>query len=275
MRFKSLLARARASVCSLSILSAYALVFAGTANAQSPVTDSFNRTDGGLGANWKTNAIGSALQIAGNRIQTPAGEYAESLYTAIPPGTTQLSEVQHIGGLSTGVINLVVRAREYTLRGAGDGYIGQLNGFESRWKIIRVDNDAETIIASGSLAYANNDTFSFEANGSTLTLKKNGSMLGTATSATYASGDTGVGLYSAGGLQVDNWRGGQSADTQAPTAPAGLSATTVSASQSNLVWSASSDNVGVSAYLIERCQGNPCSDFTQIATSTATTYADT
>jgi chitodextrinase len=54
-------------------------------------------------------------------------------------------------------------------------------------------------------------------------------------------------------------------DTQAPTVPKGLTATTVSSSQINLSWSASSDNVGVAGYKIYR-------DDTQIAATVDTSY---
>lgn len=64
-------------------------------------------------------------------------------------------------------------------------------------------------------------------------------------------------------------------DSQAPTAPTGLSAYAVSSTQVNLSWSASSDNVGVTGYRVERCQGTSCSTFAQIATPSATTYSDT
>ena len=213
-------------------------------------TDNFNRANGGLGANWTINTIGAGLQIVGNRVQTPAGEYSESLHTGTAFSAAQFSEVQHVSGLSAGVINLVVRAREYTIGGVGDGYIGQLNGFESRWKILRVTNNQEFEINSGALTFASNDTFYFEANGSTLTLKKNGVTLGTGTNSQYPSGDSGFGLYSNGGLLVDNWRGGEitSSDTQPPSTPATLTASAASGSQINLSWSASSDNVGVTAY---------------------------
>ena len=56
-------------------------------------------------------------------------------------------------------------------------------------------------------------------------------------------------------------------DTQAPTAPSGFGATAASSTQINLSWTASTDNVGVTNYLIERCQGAGCSNFAQIATS--------
>jgi regulation of enolase protein 1 (concanavalin A-like superfamily) len=61
-------------------------------------------------------------------------------------------------------------------------------------------------------------------------------------------------------------------DTQAPTAPTGLAATAASSSQVNLGWTVSTDNVGVTSYLIERCQGAGCTSFTQVGTSTATSY---
>ena len=64
-------------------------------------------------------------------------------------------------------------------------------------------------------------------------------------------------------------------DTQAPTTPGGLSATAAGATQINLAWSASTDNVGVTGYRVERCTGSSCSSFTQIATPTTTSYSDT
>ncbi|MGH9400497.1 MAG: fibronectin type III domain-containing protein [Terriglobia bacterium] len=62
-------------------------------------------------------------------------------------------------------------------------------------------------------------------------------------------------------------------DTQPPTAPSGLAAA-ASTNQINLSWSASTDNVAVTGYLLERCQGIGCTTFAQIATPTGTTYDD-
>ena len=67
---------------------------------------------------------------------------------------------------------------------------------------------------------------------------------------------------------------GSAGDTQPPTAPSKLTAT-VSGSQINLSWTASTDNVGVTGYRVERCQGAGCTTFAQIATPTATSYSDT
>jgi chitodextrinase len=64
-------------------------------------------------------------------------------------------------------------------------------------------------------------------------------------------------------------------DTVAPTAPTGLSATAVSSTQINLSWTASTDNVAVTGYSVERCQGAGCTTFSSIATPTGTTFNDT
>jgi chitodextrinase len=64
-------------------------------------------------------------------------------------------------------------------------------------------------------------------------------------------------------------------DTTPPTAPTNLTATAASSAQINLSWTASTDNVGVTGYRVERCQGAGCTTFTQIATPTTTTFNDT
>jgi chitodextrinase len=69
--------------------------------------------------------------------------------------------------------------------------------------------------------------------------------------------------------------GGSPPETQPPTAPTNLTATVTSSSQINLSWTASTDNVGVTGYRVERCQGSGCSTFLQVATPTGTTYNDT
>ena len=65
------------------------------------------------------------------------------------------------------------------------------------------------------------------------------------------------------------------ADTTPPSAPSNLTSTAASSSQINLAWTASTDNVGVAGYKVERCSGAACANFVQIATPTATTFNDT
>ena len=64
-------------------------------------------------------------------------------------------------------------------------------------------------------------------------------------------------------------------DNTAPTAPSNLVATPVNETQVDLTWTGSTDNVGVTAYLLERCTGAGCSSFAEIAQPTATNYSDT
>ena len=66
-------------------------------------------------------------------------------------------------------------------------------------------------------------------------------------------------------------------DTTPPTQPGTLSTNVVSASEVDLSWGASTDNVGVTGYQVERCSGTGCTNFAQIGTTTGTgtTYKDT
>jgi hypothetical protein len=97
---------------------------------------------------------------------------------------------------------------------------------------------------------------------------------------------TGIGSYSATApltsgvwiMQMVAFKAGAVVpDTQAPTAPSGLTATAVSGTRVDLAWTASNDNVGVTGYRIERCQGTGCAGFAEIAApaSTATVFSDT
>jgi RHS repeat-associated protein len=65
------------------------------------------------------------------------------------------------------------------------------------------------------------------------------------------------------------------ADVYPPAAPTNLAAAATSATQINLSWTASTDNVAVTGYLLERCQGAGCSTFAQIATPATTSFTDT
>jgi hypothetical protein len=64
-------------------------------------------------------------------------------------------------------------------------------------------------------------------------------------------------------------------DTSAPTTPGSLVASTDGPFGITVSWQASSDNVGVSAYRVERCQGAACTNFSQVATPTGTSFSDT
>ena len=55
-------------------------------------------------------------------------------------------------------------------------------------------------------------------------------------------------------------------DTQPPTQPTGLTANAISGGEVDLSWTGSTDNVGVTDYLVERCLSSSCT-FAQIGTT--------
>jgi poly(hydroxyalkanoate) depolymerase family esterase len=69
--------------------------------------------------------------------------------------------------------------------------------------------------------------------------------------------------------------GGTDGDTQPPTAPANLAAPSATSSSISLSWNASTDNVGVNGYQILRAPGTSGGTFTQVGTSTTTSFANT
>ena len=54
-----------------------------------------------------------------------------------------------------------------------------------------------------------------------------------------------------------------------------LTANAITAGEIDLAWGASTGSHGVTGYQVERCQGAGCSNFTQIATPSGTSYKDT
>ena len=65
-----------------------------------------------------------------------------------------------------------------------------------------------------------------------------------------------------------------SAPDNPPSAPTGLAAVASGSSGVNLSWTAATDDLGVSLYEVERCQGAGCSGFVQVVTTAATSLAD-
>jgi len=63
-------------------------------------------------------------------------------------------------------------------------------------------------------------------------------------------------------------------DTTPPGAPGTPTATPIGSTAIGLSWGAATDNVGVTGYKVERCQGASCATFVQIATPVGTAYND-
>ncbi len=65
-----------------------------------------------------------------------------------------------------------------------------------------------------------------------------------------------------------------SADTEAPTAPTNVTATATGATAIEVAWTASTDDVGVVGYAVERCTGVSCTDFVEVGTPTGSPWVD-
>ena len=164
-------------------------------------------------------------------------------------------------------------------------YLGLLSG-PNDYRIYRRWDGGYYLLATGTTeTWQVGDVLRLEAVGSadpvTVTLYHNGNPVLSWTSSSPAEvkngGSPGIGIYSPSGqaLTLDNWEGGNiPPDSQPPSAPGNLVATAIGVSQVHLSWTASTDNVGVTGYLVERQDpGSP--SFVQVATSTGTSYNDT
>ena len=69
--------------------------------------------------------------------------------------------------------------------------------------------------------------------------------------------------------------GDVASDTAPPSAPPGLTATASGSSRVDLSWPSSADDVGVTGYRVERCQGAGCTNFAEVGAPPGTTYSDT
>jgi len=164
-------------------------------------------------------------------------------------------------------------------------YLGLLSG-PNDYRIYRRWDGAYYQVATGTTeTWQVGDVLMLGVTGSvnpvTVTLYHNGSAVLSWTSSSQEEvkngGSPGIGIYSPLGeeLTLDNWEGGDLvADTQPPSAPGNLVATAIGVSQVHLSWTASTDNVRVTGYLVERQDpGSP--NFVQVGTTTGTSYNDT
>ena len=147
----------------------------------------------------------------------------------------------------------------------------------------RLDNGATVTRLTVSQELAIGDVVLLRVKGSTLEIWRHSggtwSRLGLVQDTNYAAaGFTGVGIRGTSGRLDDfgaRTYGAPPPDTELPGAPGTPGLTPVGATRIDLTWAAASDNVGVTLYRIERCSGAGCADFSEIATTAATSYSNT
>ena len=244
-------------------------------------TDNFNRPDGSLGPNW-TNTVAAEcnLVVTNNQVGVDVEtNHASAFWSASSFNDDQYSQatITKIGPF-TGVIlradavqdrfymGFVFAANDYRIYARWDGaYYSLATGSTETWQV----GDELRLEITGS------------SNPITITMYRNGhavlSWVSTVPEQVRTGGSPGICMYSPVGqrLTLDNWQGGNLApdDTQPPSVPASLAALAVSGSQIDLSWTASTDNVAVTAYLVER-QDLGSTNFAQIGTVSGTNFFD-
>jgi glucose/arabinose dehydrogenase/PKD repeat protein len=75
-------------------------------------------------------------------------------------------------------------------------------------------------------------------------------------------------------MQLVAFKADAGLDTTAPSTPGNVSTSAVSSGRIDVGWSASTDDVGVTGYEVERCQTASCTNFAPVTTVTGTGYSD-
>jgi hypothetical protein len=176
-----------------------------------PATDNFTRADSGsLGANWTEQIHG--LQIISN--QAPGDtdlNYQAAFWNADVFGNDQYSELTFTNySDSANQVGPLVRAS-----GTGGSSVGYLmfcmGAGPNITRLYTYSGGSLFTTQIGtdiSTPWVDGDVARLEVSGTTFTLKRNGSTVGTETDATVASGSAGFMLRNEGGPGASLWTGG-------------------------------------------------------------------
>jgi hypothetical protein len=253
-------------------------------------SDDFNRPDGPIGTNWSSPIASEGTFYITNDTVTsiPVNEHTLAYWSSnsFSPDQYSQARVSSIGPF-TGVIlradndydpvwtnppsgsqfymGFVFAPNDYRIyHYINNTYYPEFYGTEETW----VTNDIIGMTVSGSAEPL-------------VTMYRNGNpvlmWLVNEAGDVKTNGNPGLCMYSrdTDPLTIDDWEGGNlNPDTNAPTVPVNLTATAVSPYQINLNWNASTDDVGVAGYLLERSQGAGSTNFILLDTFTAPNYAD-
>ena len=163
-------------------------------------------------------------------------------------------------------------------------------GVNDYWLYLRKDGLYYSLSIGSTEMWVAGDIVRLEASGLNpvqLRLLRNGNSVLSYTDTTenLIGGSPGIGIYSPSGdhLAIDNWEGGNLGlmgilgmlvpETQGPSVRGNLVATALGVSQVKLSWTASTDNVGVTKYEVQR-QDPGSTSFVHVGTTTGTSYND-
>jgi hypothetical protein len=189
------------------------VVFPQAADAAT-VSDTFDRANGGLGANWTTTPGTAAPQISGNTLHAGTASSVNSAYwSASTFGNDQFSQGTLPGssGSNDGP-GLAVRlsgTKGYFL------WYGNSTNTVSLWRMDNASSWTQLKASSTLKITPATDVWKIQVVGSTITGYQNGTQVVQATDTKITAGSPGTWLYYAAN-QIDNWSGGDA--TAAPTA---------------------------------------------------------
>jgi chitodextrinase len=266
-------------------LSDYSAVASVTTQGGVAATDSFNHADGGLGLNWAKPAPASeqTLVIVNNEV-TPdiEGAHCYAYWIGNTFGQDQYSQVRisNVGPWN----GVIARAQPIIDR----FYMAFVFGPNDYRLYLRKDGLYYSLSTGSTETWVPGDIIRLEASGLSpvqLTLLRNGNPVLTYTDTTenLVGGSPGIGIYSplTDHLAIDDWEGGNLGalgplmpHTRVPSVQGNLVATALGVSQVKLSWTASTDNVGVKKYEVQR-QDPGSTSFVDVGTTRGTSYTDT
>ena len=252
------------------------------ANHTMAPTDRYSADDVYLDTTWSRVMIGNASTLASStqiEIQIPTAWSSNSLTISSYPGQFNSGQTAYLYVIDS---NNDVNANGYpiTIGGGGGDTTPPTVSLTAPANGATVSGTTTTVSATASDNSGTVSGVQFRLDGANLgaedttspfstvwntTTETNGAHTLTAV-ARDPSGNTAT--SSSVSVTVSN------GDTTPPTSPSGLGANATSTSSITVTWTASTDNVGVTGYIVERCQGSGCSNFTQVGTPTASPFVD-
>jgi endonuclease/exonuclease/phosphatase family metal-dependent hydrolase len=140
-------------------------------------------------ASWTVNAGNFAINTNSVYANGAGNGYSMAIWNQSSFSNDQYAEITLPALTSGGYIGVVVRGQS----GSFSGYIVVADSVGS--SVLRCDAGTCTLLTSGGV-FSQGDTLRLEASGTSITLKKNGSVLAGVTDATYSSGRPGLAGYS-------------------------------------------------------------------------------
>ncbi|HEX4254219.1 MAG TPA: alpha/beta hydrolase-fold protein [Streptosporangiaceae bacterium] len=200
-----------ANVTSVAVTCATSGGGGGGGTGGTTVADSFDRANGGLGANWTTVAGTKAPQISGNTVHAGTASALNSAYwSASTFGGNQFAQGTLPGSsgsnLGPGLAVRLSSSKGYFL------WYGNATSTVSLWRMDSASSWTQLSSSNTLTITPASDVWRIQVVGSTITGYQNGTQVVQATDTSITTGSPGVWLYYAAN-QIDNWSGGDVATT--------------------------------------------------------------